>query len=203
MNRLLVTLFFLLTLDAGAQYGGDYFVDVNGDDNNPGTYDQPWASWQKAFDVAQPGDTVYIRGGVYFSTDINTIDPENSIGHSGTAANPIVYAGYPPDILAGSWPILDCYLHCDYLPPNPWGGTYNSAIYIKRAEHIKLKCLEIRNVFQCDSVVSGAIASENVANITYERLRVHDIGQRGFYHVSGAWSYADSIYAVDVSGPIS
>ena len=131
---------------------------------------------------------------------INRIDPGNSIGHSGTAANPIVYAGYPPDILAGDWPILDCYLHCDYIPPNPWGGTYNSAIYIKRAEHIKLKCLEIRNVFQCDSVVSGAIASENVANITYERLRVHDIGQRGFYHVSGAWSYADSIYAVDVMG---
>lgn len=40
-----------------------YFVaPTGGSDTNPGTKDRPWATWQKAFNSAIAGDTVYFRG---------------------------------------------------------------------------------------------------------------------------------------------
>ena len=96
MNRLLVNLLFLISLNLGAQTGGTYYVAVDGDDNNPGTLSQPWATWNKAFLTAQPGDTVYFRGGVYNSVEGVYVYPPDGYGNSGTASNPIVYEGYPP-----------------------------------------------------------------------------------------------------------
>ncbi|MEJ5350328.1 MAG: T9SS type A sorting domain-containing protein [Melioribacteraceae bacterium] len=41
------------------------YVAVNGDDNNPGTFTQPYKTVAKAISIAQPGDTIYVRGGIY------------------------------------------------------------------------------------------------------------------------------------------
>lgn len=41
------------------------FVATDGSDANPGTEALPWRTIQKAFDAAQPGQVVYIRGGTY------------------------------------------------------------------------------------------------------------------------------------------
>ena len=91
---------------------------------------------------------------------------------------------------------MDCKYHCDSS-----STQYNSGINLGQVEYIELRCLEVRNVFQCAPVNSGAITSAACANITYERLRVHDIGApRGFWHMSGAWSAIDSAYTVDYRG---
>lgn len=37
----------------------------SGDDRNPGTQERPFASIAQAQRVAEPGDTVWLRGGVY------------------------------------------------------------------------------------------------------------------------------------------
>ncbi len=42
-----------------------YFVSPAGDDAHPGTIEQPWRTIQKAADTLGPGDTVYIREGLY------------------------------------------------------------------------------------------------------------------------------------------
>ncbi|WP_162463317.1 CBM35 domain-containing protein [Paenibacillus psychroresistens] len=61
-----------------------YFVGGAGaSDSNPGTPSQPFATIQKAANVAVAGDTINIRTGIYRET----ILPANS----GTAGNPIVY----------------------------------------------------------------------------------------------------------------
>jgi hypothetical protein len=44
---------------------GEYYVATNGSDDNPGTIDRPFASWQKGIEACRPGETVYIRGGSY------------------------------------------------------------------------------------------------------------------------------------------
>ncbi|MCW3804128.1 Ig-like domain-containing protein [Plebeiibacterium marinum] len=160
--------------------GGDYYVSVYGDDDNPGTYDQPFATWQRAIDVAMPGDTVYIRGGVYLTTEPTRIDPEywkGRVGYCGTKENPICYFGYP-----GEWPILDCRYHCDSTEIK-----YNSALTINYAEHLYFKDFEIRNVYQCSEGVNGAISTGYSRNLTFEHIILHDIGQRGFYMNGGAW----------------
>ncbi len=45
--------------------GKEYFVGLNGNDNNTGTKDLPFLSIYKASDLAMPGDTVTILGGEY------------------------------------------------------------------------------------------------------------------------------------------
>src|SRR5512143_3053976 len=46
-------------------FGPTYYVAVNGNDNNPGTFTSPWRTLGKASDMLGPGSTLYIRGGVY------------------------------------------------------------------------------------------------------------------------------------------
>jgi len=63
-----------------------YFVSTNGADANPGTLAQPFATIQHAADLAQPGDTVFVRGGTYRET----VTPPRS----GTASAPIIFEPY-------------------------------------------------------------------------------------------------------------
>ncbi len=71
-----------------------YYVATNGDDNNPGTFEQPFRTLMRARYAAQPGDTIYIRGGVY--------DIENYMDISGTPDAPITIASFP-----GEWAVFD------------------------------------------------------------------------------------------------
>ncbi|MFB9326270.1 DUF1565 domain-containing protein [Paenibacillus aurantiacus] len=74
-----------------------YYVDVHGSDDNAGTKQSPWRTLQHAADVAQPGNTVYVRGGVY--------KQRLHITRSGSAAGgPITFTSYPKEkaILDGS-----------------------------------------------------------------------------------------------------
>lgn len=113
-------------------YEADYYVATDGSDSNPGTYEQPWATWDKAFSTAVAGDTVYIRGGVYYK------EAEGSyyVDNSGTDGNPIVFANYP-----GETPILDC---GSYRPTT----SYNEVIYVSGKSYIDFIGLTVRNVLQ-------------------------------------------------------
>ena len=80
-------------------YAKTYYVATNGDDNGQGTFYSPWATWQKAFVWAKAGDTVYIRGGIYYVTDeVGGCD----LTTSGTQENYINIFNYP-----GETPVLD------------------------------------------------------------------------------------------------
>ena len=179
-------LFVLLLISSITLSGRTYYVSVSGNDTNPGTIGQPWATFQKAFSTAAPGDTVFFRGGVYYSTAPNVINPKNwptGIGNSGTAGSPIVYMGYPADVADGNKPILDCILHCSETP----GRSYNSAISLNYVEHIKFKDIDIRNSLQCDGTITGAVSSSYSRNLTFENMTISDVSQRGMYIRSGAW----------------
>jgi len=64
MRKLLI--FFLgCLLLTGTRAIAQHFVDTDGSDDNPGTIELPYASFDKAISVAQAGDTIYVRGGVY------------------------------------------------------------------------------------------------------------------------------------------
>ncbi len=45
-----------------------YFVSTTGNDNNPGTNESPFLTPNKAVDVVQPGDSIFLRGGTYMLT---------------------------------------------------------------------------------------------------------------------------------------
>jgi hypothetical protein len=82
----------------------DYYVATTGLDSNPGTFSQPFKSWNKAFTTVTSGQLVYIRGGNYSSTDgwystLRAVRVSNKHGASGT---PIRIEAYPGEV-----PILD------------------------------------------------------------------------------------------------
>jgi hypothetical protein len=75
-----------------------YYVATNGSDSNSGSQNSPFATITHAATKADPGDTVYVRGGTY------RFSQEQYIGSVGTSSNPISYQSYPGEkvILDGS-----------------------------------------------------------------------------------------------------
>lgn len=62
-----------------------YYVATNGNDNNPGTETQPFATVNKGATVAQAGDTVIIKSGTYQPTS------RIVVANSGTSTAPITF----------------------------------------------------------------------------------------------------------------
>ena len=81
-------IFFTLLVMSSSAFGENYCVATNGDDRNPGTsLDQPFASVQHAVDTMRPGDTCYIRGGVYH-------EAVDLCRKAGVAGHPITLTSY-------------------------------------------------------------------------------------------------------------
>ena len=126
--------------------GKTYFVATNGNDNNPGTFTQPWKTWSKSFHTAQAGDIVYFRGGTYYTDVIDGSGvryyPAQGFGYDGTAANPIRYFNYPGEI-----PILDCEASRTSNATGSW-NVYNFGIYFYGVDYVNVKGLHVMNVHQ-------------------------------------------------------
>ncbi len=118
-----------------AAAGGPYYVAPDGDDENPGTEEAPWATIQHAAEVLLPGEVVYVRGGLYHEAV--------EIAVSGSAEDgPITFAAYP-----GEQPILDGSGFAD----DPDGAC---GFYIEGRSYIILRGFEIRNF---TTTVRGAV----------------------------------------------
>lgn len=66
----ILLLFVAAAVLPGTLFAEDYYVAPNGDDNDPGTFEAPFATVQRAHDndKLEPGDTIYLRGGTYYPT---------------------------------------------------------------------------------------------------------------------------------------
>ena len=85
-HRLGAALATTLILAAAPALARDWYVDgKHGKYKNPGSYDQPFKSYDEADQVAQGGDTIYLLP--------TTTYPSLYIHASGTAGNPVVVAG--------------------------------------------------------------------------------------------------------------
>jgi parallel beta-helix repeat protein len=87
---ILVLLSGWLAWPPSASWAATYYVDGSNPsarDTNPGTQAQPWKTIGKATGLVQPGDTVYVKAGVYRELVV--------LSKSGTAAKPITLAAYP------------------------------------------------------------------------------------------------------------
>lgn len=62
---LVLTAALVLVITAGAAAAAERHVAVGGNDGNPGSQAQPWASLQHAVDQARPGDVIYVHQGYY------------------------------------------------------------------------------------------------------------------------------------------
>ena len=79
--------------------GGTFYVSPKGDDANPGTLRKPFGTLRRASEVAQPGDTVFLREGNYTET---LVPPQ-----SGLPGAPITFSRYADEevVLVSGRPI--------------------------------------------------------------------------------------------------
>ena len=126
----------LSSLAAGTQ-AATYYVSPAGSDSSSGTLSAPFATLQRAQGLANPGDTIYMRGGSYLLSDSAV-----QIGRSGSNGNPITVASYP-----GEKPILD---------GANMTTSYRSAIQLSNASWWHFKGLEIKNAPAMGIYVTGS-----------------------------------------------
>ena len=77
-------------------FSGTYYVSPSGNDGQAGTFDQPFASLQKAHDTVVAGDTVILRGGMYMPKQ------QTVFKKRGNASAWFILKSYE-----GEWPIID------------------------------------------------------------------------------------------------
>jgi hypothetical protein len=80
----------------GGAETANYYVATNGDNNNPGTFAQPYATLAKAASNAVAGNLVYLRGGIY------PLSSRILFTKISVAGQPIRIRAYP-----GETPVLD------------------------------------------------------------------------------------------------
>ncbi len=94
MKKTFVSAIIVTLATACSTFGGIYYVAMpsdGGNNANPGTLAQPWATVEKASRTMGAGDTVYVRGGSYILS--KTLDPR-----SGAPGAPISFVGYAGEV---------------------------------------------------------------------------------------------------------
>lgn len=177
-TSLLLLLFSLCTAAAAK----DYYIAPNGNDQNNGTKDKPWASLGKAQQKAMPGDVIYIRGGEYKLTNADIMG-KRDIYHcillfdkSGEPGKPISYVGEP-----GERPVFDL---SGVLPSDGRiSGFYVSGSWL----HFKNFDIKgIRAVPNAGNSQSECISNRGGSHNIYENLAMHDGMGIGIYLTKGS-----------------
>lgn len=165
----------------GGTGGASLHVATDGDDAASGTEAEPFATLQRAVDIATAGDTIVVRGGVYALTTSVVIDS------AGTADAPIRIVAYD-----GETPIFDASDNPRHdNPPEPRIDDSIAAtsdalgLFVTgNAEHWHIAGLEIAYAPYYGVRVYG---SHNV----FERLVLHDHGASGL-EITGKEGFSPS-----------
>jgi parallel beta-helix repeat protein len=158
-------------LKAGTIEQANYYVQVNGNDANPGTYDRPFKTVEKAVSVALPGNLIYIRGGEYRPASLD-LRYGFRIANKKSTGNKIRIFNYP-----GEKPVFNCF-----------GMTKSDesifGLAIENCENLHIKGIEVKYVPQNRDLITGQ-GYYNVGllvsstNCIIENCKVREIGGSG------------------------
>ena len=167
MKKVFLLFFLALYSIASAK---TYFVSVDGNDANPGSLTQPFATWQKGFTIAVGGDTVFIRGGIYYPTGVKDNNGYYcgvvQHDHDGTQNDPIVVWAFP-----GETPVLDCRTMIQT-------GSH-LGIYFENCDYWHLKGLSVTRADQGIGYGAAGIKIYSGNNLTLENITSHHNGGSG------------------------
>lgn len=189
----------LVTITARTADAATYYVATTGSDSNPGTLAQPFRTINRGAMILKPGDTLYIRGGIY---------PEylyNSIPGGTSWAAPVTVAAYPGETVtiqppSGSarvlyWEgkvkqfiIIDG-LILDAVNTLDGGNVvkiacakfYDTNTAYDCAHHIRIQNSELKNAKGPGVLIGGSSLDPNEGCCNeFINLRVHDNGTTNF-----------------------
>jgi parallel beta-helix repeat protein len=190
--ELLVLLTFLAELPAGADPRGgpqEWYVATNGDDGNAGTKGAPFRTMTKGVSMLAPGDTLWVRGGIYAESFIGNIPGGNSWSER------VKVAAYPEEAVTirpdpGADFVFrfqsegDSFIVIDGFIIDGANVTYDSVKITysdSAAHHIRIKNSEIKNAPSNGVLITRSdklIPKHNqLVNVD-----VHDNGTKDFGH---------------------
>ncbi len=159
-----------------------YFVAIDGKDDNPGTISKPLATIQKAQMLVKPGDTVYLRGGVYHITEAQISQRVGAyacvtyLDKSGSEGKYINYFAYTKD---KDKPVFE------YSAVKP--ANQRVAAFYVTGSYLHFKGFEVTGVQVTIKTHTQSECIENHgSNNIYEMLSMHDGMAIGFYLLSGS-----------------
>jgi len=203
MKKYILMIFLALsTVLSATKY---YVAPAGGSDINAGTnINYPWATFQKAINTAQAGDTVYFRGGIYSpstyrnGSDIFYYCPSGlaggnimtATGHNGTRDKRIYYMNYP-----GEKPIFDL---SGCVPSGQW----NVGLYMAGVEYVTFKGLTFQGLRQTTFTgpATHVINASGCSNLRFENMVIRNNGGAGIRYFGGMSTRRDMkrLYGINV-----
>lgn len=130
--------------------GSTYYVSTGGSDGNPGTEGAPFRTITRGAQVAGPGDTVYVHGGVYNEGNISP--------NSGSSGAFIRFMNYPGEV-----PILD------------GGGSYDCGVNTD-SSYLHWEGFEVRNYTNRPMLFGTQGSGSHSNGIEVVHVYTHDNG---------------------------
>jgi ankyrin repeat protein len=146
------------TVDLLRERGGVYYVATGGKDSDPGMFGRPFGTLGAAINVAEPGDTIFVRGGIYACS--STID----IDKSGKEGTPIHLWAFP-----GETPIFD------FSEGRGRGFLFRGAYW--HLKGLTIKNAEMRGIH---------IDTDNAHHNVIEQVKAHGNSETGICLARGA-----------------
>ena len=151
----------------------EFYVAPDGNDAAAGTSAEPFASLERAQEAVRPGDTVWIRGGVY---EFSGTDRDIGVlfDKSGTADAPIRYFAHENETPA-----------FDFFKLRTVARIRGFSV---RADHLHLRGLEVRGVQQIITDVNeswGIRVEDGADHNIFERLDLHHNEGPGLFIADG------------------
>jgi Protein of unknown function (DUF1565) len=200
----LMRILFILSTAAQALLAATYYVAPAGDDNNPGTIQQPFQTVAQGVRTAVPGDTIILRNGTYGSLGLTSgfpvwiaksgtptawitikaenkwgaiLDCQNATGAAQTGCDGYIYL----DTGAAYWVFQDLVFQHGYS----FGISSNST---PAAHDILVRGCRFEYIGQHPSFSQygevGVYAGEGNYNLTFDSNVFHDIGRTGGTYIS-------------------
>ena len=166
-----------------------YYVSSTGNDNNDGSIERPLATIKKAMSLIIPGDTVYLRGGIYHELVI----PQKS----GEKNKQITIKSYRDE---------EVKIDGTGMAFNGWG---NALLQIRDISYITVEGLHLCNVTNTEknSDPEGVYITGNSKYVTLRKLKIYNIKSsctKAQQDAGDDWRSAHAIYVAGYNtSPIS
>jgi hypothetical protein len=147
MLKISICLIVLFISLRSVVFASEYFVDINGNDQNAGTKEFPFKTIFKASETAMPGDTITVNGGEY------KLLKQFSPVRSGTSSQWILYRSAP-----GSTVIFDGSLITKVIQKGDsvkFTRLTAGIFQIEKVNYLRFENIEVRNSNSAGFIVRG------------------------------------------------